>query len=113
MEATVRRRQRTMRPITHYWGLVKDMDNSQKLELVTMLIDSVRLYPAAYDDDEDELAKKHDADDIAGAWATMDDDMLDAALAKFHKDWGGEGTAMEIAEDLRSSRDNSRTVETW
>ncbi len=112
MDATVRRRQRTMRPITHYWGLVKDMDNSQKLELVTMLINSVRLYPAAYDD-EDELAKKHDADDIAGAWATMDDDMLDAALAKFHKDWGGEGTAMEIAEDLRSSRDNSRTVETW
>ena len=78
METTVRRRQHTAHPITHYWGLVKDMDDSQKLELVT-----------------------------------MDDDMLDAALAKFHKDWGGEGTAMEIAEELRSSRENSRTVETW
>ena len=52
------------------------------------------------------------ADDFAGAWATMDDDMLDAALAKFHKDWGGEGTAREIADELRSSRENSRTVET-
>ena len=52
-------------------------------------------------------------DDFAGAWATMDDDMLDAALAKFHKDWGGEGTAREIADELRSSRENSRTVETW
>ncbi len=30
------------RPMSYYWGLVKDMDNSQKLELVTMLIDSVK-----------------------------------------------------------------------
>jgi predicted transcriptional regulator len=48
MEATVRRRQHTMHPITHYWELVKDMDNSQKLELVTMLIDSVK--PKVADD---------------------------------------------------------------
>ena len=50
MEATVRSKKHTVRPITHYWQLVKDMDNSQKLELVTMLIDSVkpiqtRLFP--------------------------------------------------------------------
>lgn len=32
----------TAHPISYYWGLVKDMDNSQKLELVTMLIDSVK-----------------------------------------------------------------------
>ena len=49
----------------------------------------------------------------AGEDKPMDDDMLDAALAKFHKDWGGEGTAREIADELRSSRENSRTVETW
>ena len=30
--------------------------------------------------------KQVTVDDFAGAWATMDDDMLDAALAKFHKD---------------------------
>lgn len=29
-------------PTSYYWSLVKDMDSSQKLELVTMLIDSVR-----------------------------------------------------------------------
>lgn len=64
-----------MRPITHYWGLVKDMDNSQKLELVTMLIDSVRLYPAAYDDDEDE--RELGFRSLAGCWANDegDDDM--------------------------------------
>ncbi|MBQ7671859.1 MAG: hypothetical protein IJS49_02135 [Paludibacteraceae bacterium] len=38
---------------------------------------------------------------------------LDATLAKFHSDWGGNGSAMEIAEDLRHSRINSRTVESW
>jgi hypothetical protein len=29
-------------PMSYYWSLVKDMDDSQKLELVTMLIDSVK-----------------------------------------------------------------------
>ncbi len=28
--------------MSYYWGVVKDMDDSQKLELVTMLIDSVK-----------------------------------------------------------------------
>ena len=28
--------------MSYYWGLVKDMDDSQKLELVTMLINSVK-----------------------------------------------------------------------
>ncbi len=29
-------------PISYYWNLVKDMGDSQKLELVTMLIDNVK-----------------------------------------------------------------------
>ena len=29
-------------PISHYWGLLKGLDNSQKLELASMLIDSVK-----------------------------------------------------------------------
>ena len=28
--------------MSYYWGLVKDMNDSQKLELVTMLIESVK-----------------------------------------------------------------------
>ena len=42
MEATTTRRRRVTHPISHYWGLVKDMDDSQKLELVTMLVSSVK-----------------------------------------------------------------------
>ncbi len=28
--------------MSYYWGVVKDLDDSQKLELVTMLIESVK-----------------------------------------------------------------------
>ena len=42
MEGTTPARRRTVHPISHYWGLVKDMDDSQKLELVTMLVESVK-----------------------------------------------------------------------
>ena len=41
------------------------------------------------------------------------DERLDAALAKFHKDWGGEGSATEIAQELRQGADMVRDVETW
>ena len=57
--------------------------------------------------------KQVTVDDFAGAWATMDDDMLDAALAKFHKDWGGEGTAREIADELRSSNALGNASTAW
>ena len=38
---------------------------------------------------------------------------LDAALAKFHKDWGGEGSAMEIAQQIRQGADMVRVVPAW
>ena len=42
MATTTARRQRSAHPMSYYWGVVKDMDDSMKLELVTMLIDSVK-----------------------------------------------------------------------
>jgi hypothetical protein len=42
MEATTTRRKRTAHPMSYYRDMVKDMDDSQKLELVTMLIDSIK-----------------------------------------------------------------------
>ena len=83
MEATARRRQRTTYPISHYWGLVKDMDNSQKLELVTMLIDSVRLHPAADDEDERERGFRS----LAGCWANDEGD--DDVETIIHEGRGG------------------------
>jgi len=40
--ATTTARRRTTRPMSYYWGVVKDMDDSQKLELMTMLVESVK-----------------------------------------------------------------------
>ena len=40
--ATTTARRRSSHPMRYYWDMVKDMDDSQKLELVTMLIESVK-----------------------------------------------------------------------
>lgn len=40
--ATTTTRRHPSHPISYYWGIVKDMDYNQKLELVTMLIESVK-----------------------------------------------------------------------
>ena len=42
MEATTTKRRRTSHPMSYYREMVKDMDNSQKLELVSILIESVK-----------------------------------------------------------------------
>ena len=42
MEATTTGRRRSAHPMSYYRNLVKDMDDSQKLELVTILIDSIK-----------------------------------------------------------------------
>ncbi len=40
--ATTTAKQRTVRPMSYYLEMVKDMDDSQKLELVSILIESVK-----------------------------------------------------------------------
>ena len=42
MLTTTARIESTSHPISYYWNVVRDMDDQQKLELVTMLIDSVK-----------------------------------------------------------------------
>lgn len=42
-----------------------------------------------------------------------DENRLEAALAKFSSDWGGNGTPQEIAEELRQGIVNNRKVEEW
>ena len=40
--ATTTARRRTAHPMSYYRNMVKDMDDCQKLELVTILIDSIK-----------------------------------------------------------------------
>ena len=42
MEASTARRRQSVKPITKVWNQAKKLDDSEKLELVTMLIDSVK-----------------------------------------------------------------------
>ena len=42
MATTTTRKQNSAHPMSYYWSVVKDMDDSQKLELVTMLVESVK-----------------------------------------------------------------------
>jgi hypothetical protein len=83
-------------------------DDKSLLERVLAFVKSLK--PAKKVEAEREAAS---TESVVGSWADMDDEMLDAALAKFHKDWGCDGSSLEIAEELRSGRGNTRTVETW
>ena len=38
---------------------------------------------------------------------------LDAALARFHGDWGGDKAPIEIARELRQGPEMVSDVETW
>lgn len=52
------------RPMSYYWGVVKEMDDSQKLELVTMLIESVKpiqtttVFDTPYEEDFADMDKE-------------------------------------------------------
>ena len=49
----------------------------------------------------------------ASTWRDDSDERLDAALARFHKDWGGDKSPMEIANELRQGAEMVTDVETW
>lgn len=47
------------------------------------------------------------------AWEEENQALYDEVFASFHSDWGGDGSATEIAESLRKGRVNNRKVEVW
>lgn len=71
MEATATRTHADISPIMHYWGLVKDLDDTMKKELAMMLINSLNTMVA-----KPKKAKKLNADDYAGIWS--DEEYIDA-----------------------------------
>ena len=60
-------------PVSHYWGLIKGLDDSQKLELASLIIDSVK--PAAAKAAQDDPLRPYTMAEI--------DAMLDEAEAAF------------------------------
>jgi len=62
MEATTTKRRRKAHTITKAWDIAKELDYGQKMQLVTMLISSVRTA------DDGKPKRKLDANDYAGIW---------------------------------------------
>ena len=54
METTTTRRRRTAHPMSFYRKMVQDMDDSQKLELVSIIIDSMKPAVAKTKETDDE-----------------------------------------------------------
>ena len=50
---------------------------------------------------------------FAGTRVDDQNERLDAALARFHGDWGGDKDPIEIARGLRQGPEMVRDVETW
>ena len=78
MEATATRTHTDVSPVMRYWGLVKDMDDKLKLELVSMLISSMRLGTATNEEE-----REHGFRSLAGCWAEdHGDDDMEAIIRK-------------------------------
>lgn len=78
METTVERTYNNNSSIMHYWGLVKNLDDNLKLELVSMLISSMRLSSV---DGEEEREKGFRS--LSGCWANdHGDDDIEAIIRK-------------------------------
>ena len=78
METTAERTRNNNSSIMHYWGLVKNLDDKLKLELVSMLISSMRLSSVA---DEEEREKGFRS--LSGCWANdHGDDDIEAIIRK-------------------------------
>lgn len=74
MATTVRQRQ--TRPMSYYKAMVKDMDNSQKLQLIAILAESVKL-------DTHNTAEMEEKDSLRPYTMEEIDTMLDEAEAAF------------------------------
>ena len=106
MAKTIRRRC-TVTPITRAWNLAKELDDSQKLELVTMLIESMRTTTAKKHETEDEeyplkpytleeinaMIDQSEADIAAGRVYDFDE-----AMDELEKEFAEEDRELAMAE---------------
>jgi hypothetical protein len=93
MEATTTRRRRDARPRSYYQNLVKDMDESEKLELVSIIIDSLKTTPPMQPYTMDEINAMLDEAEAridAGSYVTNED---------FFREWDEEIARAEQLEE--------------
>ena len=97
-----------------YSSLLQSMSNNDKKIVIMFLTES--LVESVEKTNDFKLSKEElerGLMSLSGSRKEEDDTWIEESLAKFHDDWGGSGTPMEIAEELRNGVVNSRTVEDW
>ena len=94
-------------PTSPYWGMLKGLSNKEKLDLIVLLSTSIATVGTV---EENPSRRTSSFDDTC---QDESDRKLDAALACFHKSWGGNKSPIEIARDLRQGTDMTRDVEVW
>lgn len=91
-----------------YWSELKELSSTEKIELIALLSSSLT--------NTNEQSASHKTDGTAKFAGKMVDDQnkrLEAALARFHGEWGGDKDPIEIARELRQGPEMVRDVETW
>ncbi len=79
VEATLRKR--TTLSISHYWGMLKGLDDGQKLELVSLILCSVKSGTGIASEQE----KENGFRSLAGCWQNdSDDDDMEAIIRRGH-----------------------------
>ena len=96
-----------------YWGMLRNLSNPVKLELVVLLSESMEDSVSAMTDETEERKVETDSNRLAGVLADRNNAMLDAALAEFSGDFGGDADARDIARELRQGPEMVRDVKIW
>ena len=103
---------RSTRPMSYYWDVVKEMDDSQKLELISILIDSMRSTAAKKHEAENEEPpqKPYTMEDINAMIDQSEADIaagrvyeFDVAIAELEKEFAEEDRELAMAEAISST----------
>ena len=89
-------------------ALLNNLSLTDRLWLVEQMTEQVERDKEAKAMANNSVKKNQDA-----SWKEQDDALLDAMLAKFSGDWGGDATPEEIASSLRLGPEMVREVEAW
>ena len=110
MEATTTRRNKTY-PMSYYKDLVKDMDDSQKLQLITILAESINPSTKSAATNDEEYTLRPFTMDELNARLDQSEAEIAAGLGTFHEEvmremdeeierWEQEELQLEAAQSL-------------
>ncbi len=98
MEATTARRRHVTQPITRAWNLAKKLDDSEKLELVSIIIDSLK--PAV----APQALRRYTMEEINAMIDQSERDIIegrvydfDEAMDELEKEFAAEDRELEMA----------------